>query len=71
MTLEKISSGDTVKHKSKDILMLVIGKNKHWIQCEFSAADGERIEKVYDQDFLEVVNKGPSAAKTTKLRMPD
>lgn len=59
MSLEKISIGDTVKHKNKEIEMLVIAIEKHWVTCEFTADDGERIEKVYDKDFLDIVRKKP------------
>lgn len=69
MSSEKISTGDTVKHKNKEVEMLVISKNKHWITCEYADEEGERIEKEYDQAFLEIVNKKPPIAKTTSLNM--
>lgn len=59
MSSNKISSGDTVKHKNKEVEMLVIAIEKHWVTCEFTADDGERIEKVYDKDFLDIVKKKP------------
>ena len=59
MSLEKISIGDTVKHKNKEIEMLVIAMEKHWVTCEFTAEDGERIEKIYDKDYLVIIEKKP------------
>lgn len=59
MSAENICIGDTVKHINKKDEMLVIEKDRHWITCEFTAEDGERIEKIYDKDYLVIIEKKP------------
>ncbi|MCU4423212.1 hypothetical protein [Acinetobacter sp. WU_MDCI_Abxb74] len=59
MSSEKIGTGDIVKHKDKDVEMLVIGRRGHWVTCEYANSDGERVEKTFDQEFLVIVQKKP------------
>jgi hypothetical protein len=56
---QKIAVGDIVRHKSKDDEMLVLSISKRWVTCEYADSEGERVEKVYDKDFLVFVEKKP------------
>lgn len=59
METQKIAVGDIVRHKSKDDEMLVLAVNKQWITSEYADSEGERVEKVYDKEFLVIVQKKP------------
>lgn len=58
--ITKIAVGDIVRQKSKDEQMIVIATSKRWITCEYADSEGERVEKVYDKEFLVIVQKKPA-----------
>lgn len=59
METQKIAVGDIVRQKSKEDEMLVLAVNKQWITSEYADSEGERVEKVYDKEFLVIVKKKP------------
>lgn len=66
MGTPKISIDDVVTHKAKNsVEMLVIKTNGNWVTSEYADVDGERVEKVYDKEFLVVVRE-----KSTTKRNP-
>lgn len=70
METQKIAVGDIVRHKSKDDEMLVLAVNKQWITSEYADSEGERVEKVYDKEFLVIVEKNKKQyAKSLGLKM--
>ncbi|WP_151781238.1 hypothetical protein [Acinetobacter bereziniae] len=59
-----LSKKDVVKHKSLEIEMVVVAVSKPWVTCEYADDNGERVEKVYRHDVLEVVTKNQGITMT-------
>lgn len=59
-----LSKKDVVKHKSLEIEMVVVDVSNPWVTCEYADDNGERVEKVYRQDILEVVSKNQGITMT-------
>lgn len=66
---QKITVGDIVCHKSKEDEMLVLAVNKRWITSEYADSEGERVEKVYDKEFLVIVRKKKPLITDLGLKM--